>query len=249
MSRQLFNATVIALAVLFETSCALHAVPVRVEPAANPDPAAAKVSSAKEITAFSFLDVDALIKGTDISVTLPFGTAIKAVAPKITISDKATVSPASDEEQDFSGDAIIYTVTAEDGTKQEYKVTVVVNPLTCEDSIAGFSDSISSAECIGVIFYFDAIVADSCTDGNPNQFLQMVNQFINSPCVPSCDERAVFAYAFLSTGSNNMSAAQQINIMAASVSCYEQCSELTAYWLAHGNPPGQLQPCDDGNYK
>lgn len=44
-------------------------------------------------------------------------------APTIEVSAGATVSPASGEEQDFSS-AVIYTVTAEDGTVKTYTVSV-----------------------------------------------------------------------------------------------------------------------------
>lgn len=50
---------------------------------------------------------------------------LKALAPAITISDKAIVSPATGVAQDFSaGKSVTYTVTAEDGTVKAYQVSV-----------------------------------------------------------------------------------------------------------------------------
>lgn len=47
------------------------------------------------------------------------------LTPVFTISEKATVSPASDIVQDFSnGNKVTYTVIAEDGTVKEYKVYI-----------------------------------------------------------------------------------------------------------------------------
>lgn len=50
---------------------------------------------------------------------------LKGLVPTIEISEKATISPASNEAVDFSnGKIVTYTVTAENGTKTEYKVSV-----------------------------------------------------------------------------------------------------------------------------
>ena len=50
---------------------------------------------------------------------------LKALVPTIKISEGATISPASGVAQDFSnGKVVTYTVTAENGTKTEYKVSV-----------------------------------------------------------------------------------------------------------------------------
>jgi len=64
--------------------------------------------------------------GTDISVTVPFGTSLAAVTPTIILSDKATVSPITGIELEFiDGEPTRFTVTAEDRTTtKEYKVTI-----------------------------------------------------------------------------------------------------------------------------
>ena len=50
---------------------------------------------------------------------------LKALVPTIKISEGATISPASGAKVDFSkGKVVTYTVTAENGTKTEYKVSV-----------------------------------------------------------------------------------------------------------------------------
>ncbi len=62
-----------------------------------------------------------------IAVTMPAGTNVTSLTPSITVSDKASVSPASGAAQDFTN-PVTYTVTAEDGTQQTYIVTVTVLP-------------------------------------------------------------------------------------------------------------------------
>ena len=90
-------------------------------------------STAKDITKFSFAAlspvVDATIDATakTIKATLPAGTDATKLVPTITISDKATVSPATGVATDFSK-VVTYTVTAEDGTTQAYGVTITVTP-------------------------------------------------------------------------------------------------------------------------
>ena len=84
-------------------------------------------SSAKAITKFSFAAlspaVEGAISGTAITAAAPATADLTKLVPTITVSDKASVSPASGVVQDFSKE-VTYTVTAEDGTKQEYKVNV-----------------------------------------------------------------------------------------------------------------------------
>ena len=60
-----------------------------------------------------------------VSLTLPAGTDVTALAPLVTVSEKATLSPASGTARDFTA-PVTYTVTAEDGSAQEYTATVTV---------------------------------------------------------------------------------------------------------------------------
>ena len=62
-----------------------------------------------------------------VSVVLPFDSDadLTKIAPEITISEKAAVSPQSGAAQDFSdGKEVVYTVTSESGKTAEYKATV-----------------------------------------------------------------------------------------------------------------------------
>ena len=109
-------------------------------------------NDAKEITGFVFAAADntelpedstGTINGTDISATVPYNTVIvpyhtdvSALTPTITVSSDAEVDPASGTPKDFTN-AVNYTVTAEDGTAQEYTVTVTIadpTPQTVESS-------------------------------------------------------------------------------------------------------------------
>ncbi len=87
-------------------------------------------SPQKDITAFAFNGlspaVAATINGTTktISATVPAGTDATKLVPTIVASAKATVSPATGVAQDFSKE-VSYTVTAEDGSTQVYKVNVI----------------------------------------------------------------------------------------------------------------------------
>ena len=94
----------------------------------DPDPVAAK-SSAKALSSFTFGSlspaVTATVSGNSVMATVPFGTNVTALAPTISLSDKATVSPASGVAHNFSN-SVNYTVTAEDGSTQVYTVAVGV---------------------------------------------------------------------------------------------------------------------------
>jgi len=64
--------------------------------------------------------------GTDIAVELPFGTdSVTDLAPAIVPSEGATLDPESGAPQDFTN-PVEYTVTAADGSKKVYRVTVTV---------------------------------------------------------------------------------------------------------------------------
>jgi hypothetical protein len=86
-------------------------------------------NSEKSITSFSLKslmpNVDGIIDGANhtISLTVPFGTDVKNLVPTIVVSDKASVIPGDGVSQNFSN-PVIYTVKAEDGTTQNYTVTV-----------------------------------------------------------------------------------------------------------------------------
>ncbi|TSJ35919.1 DUF5018 domain-containing protein [Mucilaginibacter corticis] len=88
-------------------------------------------SPAKAITGFSFSTLNPAITASvndttkKITATLPYGTPLTALAPTITVSAKATVSPASGAAADFSK-PVNYTVTAEDGSTQVYQVTATL---------------------------------------------------------------------------------------------------------------------------
>jgi YD repeat-containing protein len=63
--------------------------------------------------------------GNNITISVPFKTDITGLVPNITISEKATISPASGESVNFvDGEAIPFTVTAENGDEKVYNVTI-----------------------------------------------------------------------------------------------------------------------------
>ena len=99
------------------------------------------VSSAKDILTFVFPgQLDAVISGTNISLTVPTGTDVATLAPTFTVSSGATSSPASGTARNFSS-AQTYTITAEDTSFQVYTVTVtagaVPNVFTWASAVAG----------------------------------------------------------------------------------------------------------------
>lgn len=55
----------------------------------------------------------------------PHGTNVESMAPRILTSQNSKIVPSSGEVQDFSR-PVLYTVTAEDGTKKTYEVSVTV---------------------------------------------------------------------------------------------------------------------------
>lgn len=81
--------------------------------------------SAADITAFSINGVAGVISGTNITVTLPYGTNVTNLTPTIAVSPLASVNPATGVAQDFTA-PVAYRVTAHDGSTKDYTVTVKV---------------------------------------------------------------------------------------------------------------------------
>lgn len=84
----------------------------------------------KVILGFSFEGLEPAVNGVideeakTISLTVPYGTDVTGLVPTILYAGE-TVSPASGEANDFTG-PVTYTVTASDGSTQDYTVTVTI---------------------------------------------------------------------------------------------------------------------------
>lgn len=108
--------------------------------------------------AFTGADVEGLIDNNTntISLTVPYGTALTALIPEITI-DGVSVSPASNQAQDFSAaGGVLYTVTASNGATKQYTVKVVqglssANSITDFKLEAAVNGTDLSADVIGTI--------------------------------------------------------------------------------------------------
>lgn len=91
-------------------------------------------NDAKQITSFQFLTADNATLSDDatgvideeeknIIITLPHGTDLTALIPEIEVSAGATVTP--EGSQDFTT-PVIYTVTAGNGTTEDYTITIKI---------------------------------------------------------------------------------------------------------------------------
>ncbi|WP_173076297.1 DUF5018 domain-containing protein [Tenuifilum thalassicum] len=86
-------------------------------------------SSAKDIVGFELAEQTgpATIDNAShtVNIEVAYGTDVTSLTPTITVSKYATVSPASGVAQNFTN-PVTYTVTAQDGTTQDWVVTVTV---------------------------------------------------------------------------------------------------------------------------
>lgn len=88
---------------------------------------ASSQSSEKAITGFTIANqISSTInaEAKTVTVVMPYGAALDALSPTVTVSTGATVSPLSGATVDFSQGAVEYTVTAQDGTTAVWTVTV-----------------------------------------------------------------------------------------------------------------------------
>ncbi|MFK7922749.1 MAG: DUF5018 domain-containing protein [Bacteroidia bacterium] len=99
------------------------------------------LSSAKVISSFSISGENASINESDKTISLTIiADDFTALVPTIAISDKASVSPASEIAQDFTN-PVSYTVTAEDGSTTTYSATVI-------NGIVSFSHNAKNYEIV-----------------------------------------------------------------------------------------------------
>jgi hypothetical protein len=116
-------------------------------------------STAKAITGFRFTSPETAgsINEGDKSITVmvPYGTNPVNLTPTITVSPEATVTPRSGQAQDFTN-PVTYTVTAQDGSTEEYDVRVTIGPPSTAKVITGFR--FTSPEAEGSINEDDKII-------------------------------------------------------------------------------------------
>jgi len=97
------------------------------------------LTSDKDILSFNFSTVIGEIAGTNILVTVPYGTNVSSLVPSIVLSG-GTVDPASGVANNFML-PVNYVVTAEDKTTKVYTVMVIVAKNSAKDFISfGFLD-------------------------------------------------------------------------------------------------------------
>ncbi|MEP1713105.1 MAG: BspA family leucine-rich repeat surface protein [Ekhidna sp.] len=125
-------------------------------------------SEETDILSFEFAEQTgaAVINTVDntIAIEVGFGTNVSALVPTFILSLGATSNPVSGEEADFS-DAVVYTITAQDGiATQEWTVEVAVAP-NMETNILTFELSEQTgATLINVVDHTIAIEVEFGTD-------------------------------------------------------------------------------------
>jgi hypothetical protein len=114
------------------------------------------LSSAKAITVFNFNGLTPAVVGTidetgkTIALTVPYGNAVTAIVPTITITG-SSVSPTSGVAANFTTSQT-YTVTAANASTQPYIVTVTIAPIGTHTIIAssGSNGSITPSGSVSV---------------------------------------------------------------------------------------------------
>jgi len=99
-------------------------------------------SSEKEILSFTIAGQTGTTvinaEAATIAIAVPDSILLDSIIPSISISEKATIEPASGQVVDFSQGAVNYTVTAEDNSTKVWEVTVT-NILSSEAEILSFA--------------------------------------------------------------------------------------------------------------
>ena len=89
-------------------------------------------SALKAITSFQFAGLTPIVTGVvnevthTVALTVPYGIPVTALIPTISISALSSILPISGVAGDFTS-PIVYAVTAEDASTQQYTVTVITS--------------------------------------------------------------------------------------------------------------------------
>ena len=120
-----------------------HAITARYEGNAANDPSVSsaldiQIAEPATILSFTFPGLPATtISGNNISVTVPYATAVTALVPTYTIFPGATGNPPSGSIQDFTS-PVHYVVTGQDASQKDYAVTVNKTPASSAMDILTF---------------------------------------------------------------------------------------------------------------
>lgn len=99
----------------------------------------AVAAAGKDIQEFAVMGLPpARIAKTVVNLTVPYGTEVTALTPKIKLSEGASVVPESGTSRDFSKPQT-YTVTGRDGLTKRYVVTVNLTPVSRAKDLQGFA--------------------------------------------------------------------------------------------------------------
>jgi hypothetical protein len=123
-------------------------------------------STLKDITSFTFPTYGAAtIIGTNITLSVPFGTAVTAMAPSYSVSPNATGAPTSGTSRNFTT-AQTYIITAQDLSTKLYTVTVapLVQPTNLAATPGNNSVGLTWTTTSGASGYN---VKRATTDGGP----------------------------------------------------------------------------------
>ena len=148
-------------------------------------------NSAKDITLFRFLDADnagissdytGTIAGNNITVNVTSGDITNLTA-SVNHSAESNYIPAGGI--DYTGsDAVpvVFTVTAEDGTSQNYNVSVVTGVLSSEKNITGFEFNISDNPSLSAVYPGTITGTDITVDiSDIEDITSLVPAIISSP--------------------------------------------------------------------
>lgn len=118
--------------------------------------------SARDIHEFGIQGLSQVeVSRTGIKLTVPYTTDVTALAPKIKVSDGATVTPASGEKVDFSR-PLGYTVTGRDGSKKSYPVTLIRTPISSDKDILSFT--VPNAAAVSIAWSGIGVYVPAATD-------------------------------------------------------------------------------------
>lgn len=148
------------------------------------------IADGNEILSFRLAGCDGIIDGEVITVYVPSDVDLHSIAPEITASHKATISPDPTIPQDFTS-RVRYTVTAENGSERSYLVSVYRQPAdsTLKDAKAAATQALQALDTSNDTHADDILSAVKKAVDNPNVIIEWNDAFTLTPATIEAEGR------------------------------------------------------------
>ncbi len=205
-----------------------------------------------DITSFTFAEINGpeliFTESHTITAEAATGTDISALTPTVMVSPEATLSPDTGVAQDFTS-TVTYTVTAEDGTPQEWQVTITEKPAAPTDILLSndkIDENSMAGTLVGTLSTVDASFADAHsytfvagTNDNESFSIMNGNELVTTEPL-DYENSAVWLVDLMTDDGNGGTFTKQIEIHLNDVNEAPTALQLSGNTVDESSPTGTV---------